>query len=276
MNPLPAPMEPKRIKQPTDREARVIASAMDGSSTREQRALMQRFVRDLVSLETEVDDELQQFFAKMGADVADIALDHLQPKATLEDEILVEQIMNDLDDGGLREAITDIGRSHYLRVAKRTYGTIRSTMGLSVDLPDFRAREIMATGGRRLGLVDLTTSVRKRLFRELTEGRSLGEGPIELARRIRDKVPAGTWSNSRVRSRVIARTETLHAQRVSALEAYKDAPTVSAVLVFDNRTGYNDDECTALDGKIVELSEAWNLMEDEHPNGTRSFAPIVN
>ena len=49
---------------------------------------------------------------------------------------------------------------------------------LAVDLPDFRAREIVKEGGRRLGLIDLDESTRKRLFRELTDGRSLGEGPI--------------------------------------------------------------------------------------------------
>ena len=44
-------------------------------------------------------------------------------------------------------------------------------------------------------------------------------------------------------------------------------------MIFDNRTGFDDDECPGLDGKIVSLEEAETLMGDEHPNGTRSFTP---
>src|SRR5262249_7935001 len=39
--------------------------------------------------------------------------------------------------------------------------------------------------------------------------------------------------------------------------------------------GVEDDECAAVNGQIVTLSEAESLMADEHPNGTRAVAPIV-
>jgi len=89
-------------------------------------------------------------------------------------------------------------------------------------------------------------------------------------------VPAGKWSSPKIRAKMIARTETMHAQRISTIHAYQDAEDVEQVMIFDNVTGYGDEQCTALNGKVVPIDEAWLLIEEEHPGGTRSFAPVID
>ena len=127
-----------------------------------------------------------------------------------------------------------------------------------------------------MGLVDLEKSTKKRLFREISEGRELEEGVPQIIKRIKDKVPAGRWRSPEVRSKVIARTETLNAQRVSLLEGYRSSGVVSRVVVVDDLLGYGDEDCTYWNGREVSLSEAEDLVQDEHPNGTRSFVPLID
>ena len=261
-------------KAATEQEEQIIARSRPGRSTRDQRGLIEDFESDHAELAKALEADMMDFFAKMGGRLASIALDHLEPKDALSDELMVDAIMRDLDDGGLRDEITEVGQAHYLRVATKTFDTVKGRIGIAVDLPDDRARAIVSEGGRRLGLIDLNDSTKRRLFKELTEGRSLGEGPVSLARRIREDVPAGRWRDAKTRAEIIARTETMHAQRMSALESYK-AGAVETVIVFDNRTGHGDAECTALDQMEVSIDDAWTLMEAEHVNGTRSFSAVI-
>ena len=87
-------------------------------------------------------------------------------------------------------------------------------------------------------------------------------------------IPKGPWASAKVRARVVARTETAFAQNTSTLERSR-AAGIERALVFDNRTGFDDDICSAMDGVEVTLAEAEALAADEHPNGTRSFSPLV-
>ena len=137
------------------------------------------------------------------------------------------------------------------------------------------AIQTVAAGGRQAGLVDLPKSVRNELFRILTQAEEAGLGVPETVRQIRDTVTAGRFRTPEIRARVIARTETLHAQRESSLATYRQIPDVTNVLVFDARLGETDEECANLDGTTVTISEAEILSAEEHPNGTRAFAPIV-
>ncbi len=142
-------------------------------------------------------------------------------------------------------------------------------------MPDPVAREIVAEGGTRMGLIDLRKQTRDRMFRELAEGRAAGEGIPQLVRRIRDKIPAGRYRDAATRAKVIARTETRHAQQVSVLRAYKESGVVTRVLVFDDRLGHGDEDCTFWNGREVALEQAEELDSQEHPNGTRAFAPVI-
>jgi HK97 family phage portal protein len=162
-------------------------------------------------------------------------------------------------------------------VGEATFGAVSTRVGVGVewDIQDPAALAVLKEGGRRLGLVDLTADTKSALFRSIEAAREAGEGPLALARRIRDQVPAGPYVNagSKYRAELIARTETLHAQRFATLEAGQSAG-FDEYVIFDARIGPTDDECEVLDQQIVSFEEAESLMADEHPNGTRSFSPV--
>lgn len=202
-----------------------------------------------------------------------------------QDEPTVEAILAalSLDDWRIT-TLEPLWRTHYLRVAEITYASLRAHLAIDIgtDLPDVVGRQVVAAGGRQLGLVDLTAQTRQALFEVLAEARAEGLGPIEAARRIRRFVGAGRFTGMererqgagvRYRSELIARTETLHAQRVSVAEAGRQAG-FTRYLAFDNRTGFGDEECVARDGQEFSYDEMIAETAAEHPNGTLSFAPV--
>ena len=163
---------------------------------------------------------------------------------------------------------------HTLRTLNTTVGTINSSLSLGVNLPDPVARRILLEGGLRRGLIDFDRQTRDALFRSLFEGRSNGEGPIQLARRIRKQVPAGPFPNagSKYRAELIARTETADAQLRSATEMYKQAGVFVGVVISDG-VDY-DPECRAMDGRRLTFDE-WDAIPNlEHPQCLRAVAPI--
>ena len=97
----------------------------------------------------------------------------------------------------------------------------------------------------------------------------------EIQRQIAEQVPAGRFSTSDIRAATIARTEVKYAQNVSSIEAYQASEDIQAVTVIDAQIGPTDAECEALNGTVVTFGEARQLADSEHPNGTRSFAPVV-
>lgn len=248
---------PKR--KPTQGQARFVALL-----ARQQRVLSEAFEKRLAS-----------FFKGVGTSIAAAALPILEEafKASPDDVILAGRILEEAGMGTQEVVFREMYEAHYLTVAEMS-GEAAELVGLATDLPDPVARAVMAAGGRRAGLVDLTTKARGSIFNALTEGRAAGEGADAMARRIRAEVPKGPWSSSGTRARVIARTETAFAQNTSTIERSRDAG-IEMAIVFDNRTGFDDDICPQLDGIEVTLAEAEALAADEHPNGTRSFSPLV-
>jgi HK97 family phage portal protein len=163
----------------------------------------------------------------------------------------------------------------FLDMAKMTYETINATIGLGVDFNDYMQSAVLKTGGRKLGMLDLPVETKDSMFTALEEARAQGLGADAMAKVIAQKVSAGPWKSAETRAQVIARTETKFAQNWSALEAYRSSENISDVLVFDALLGPTDEECEAINGETVSLGEAMTLMESEHPNGTRCFAPVV-
>lgn len=168
----------------------------------------------------------------------------------------------------------DYGR-HFLMVARRTLNDINLIFGLGLELSAPAEARIVASGGIRKGLVDFDRQTHDAVFSALRQAREAGEGAYEAARRIRELVPAGPWSSSEVRSVVIGRTETKYAQNRSSLEAYAESEDITGILVIDAQLGPTDEECEQLNGQVVSIEEARRLAESEHPNGTRSFAPVI-
>lgn len=234
--------------------------------------LMAQLARDQVALEKQLFDEILKLLDDLGAALEQSTLDVLGAKQ--DERVGAELIFEGVDVLGFENQLGAILALHYGRTAGKTTEAVNVAMNVQVRIPDSVAREIVATGGRRAGLTDLSTSTRRRLFAELAEGQRLGLGAPQIARNVRDFVPAGPWGTPQIRARVIARTETLHAQRVSALHTYRELDPGAQVMVFDGRLGATDDECEALNGQVVTQEEAWALADSEHPNGTRSFAIV--
>ncbi len=163
----------------------------------------------------------------------------------------------------------------YVRTLTATSDTINLTMGLAVNLPDQVGRNVVRTGGRRLGLVDVRGQSRTALFHALAEGREQGMAREELARHISNRIGRGRYRSIETRAQVIARTETLHAQRVSSIEVYKRTDVVQGVRAFDAQVGATDGDCEDRNGRVYTFADADVETGLEHPNGTLSWAPHV-
>jgi len=195
-------------------------------------------------------------------------------RAADEDLALVSNIMLGLQRESLVGGVDFDGG--YQKTLAKTHAAIESEFSLGVNLNDGKLeREVLALGGTRRGLSDLPAQTRSAIFSAIEQARELGLGPPATASRIRDLVAAGPWADSRTRALMVARTETKFAQNASSMAIYREAETVSSVQVFDAQLGDTDAGCQALNGRIFTLEEAQKIPLLDHPNCTRSFAPVV-
>jgi len=220
--------------------------------------------------------KLRKVFTDLGKIVAEVAEERLKSREvdieTKDPMTDAELISSLVDFGPVREALREEYAAQFDTVARTTFGEANTALGLAVNLPDPVAVRIVETGGRRLGLIDLRKQVRDSLFTTIAEAREQGLGPDAIARLIREDIPKGPWTSVEIRSRIIARTETSHAQRTSMIE-FSKASGARHAMILDARLGPTDEECEALDGVIVTIEEAEQLMDDEHPQGTRQMVP---
>jgi HK97 family phage portal protein len=117
----------------------------------------------------------------------------------------------------------------------------------------------------------------------LVEGVSQGEGIEDLQRRIR-----GVYEGLSVRTaRTIARTETIRAANAATEDAFKQSGIVEAKQWFTALDERVDDECAALEGKIVDIGDnfreidagnpVWDNVEYPpiHPNCRCTLSPVL-
>lgn len=200
-------------------------------------------------------------------------------KATESDEVIADRVLASVNIRAFAHVkLRPEFEKHWRRVVDDTLHTINDISALNVSLPDEVARRLIIDGGTRAGLVDVSNSTRTAIMRSLAESRELGEGPAAAARRIRDQVPAGRFTNAgpQYRSQLIARTETKYAQNRSSMEAYRASEAVTGLLAFDAQgPGESDPECEARNGQTFTFAEAEVELDNEHPGGTLSFAPVT-
>lgn len=267
----PPPIEPKSGQK--DRRASEGAIARGAAFA----LLLQRQAE---RLQEAYEKALVAFFDTLGMEAAGIAkpllvaeLGEDAPKEQKSDELIVAMILDKL---GIPAWATDLRQTY-----QGQYGSIAeageaawSDAGVGSALPDQVARAIVAAGGRRAGLIDLSGQTRTALFEALAKGRAAGEGAEALASRILSLVEAGPSSSPEIRARRIARTETKYAQNISTIERAR-AAGVTSFIVFDGRLGPGRSLIThmARNGSVVGIAEAEQMAADEHPNGTLSFAP---
>ncbi len=194
------------------------------------------------------------------------------------DELWAEQV---IESSRMRELVEtdlrDVYERRYLSAAEEVNRIINAEFGLSWGLPDSLARQVIAEGGRRLGLLDLTARAKKDMFSALLRGRMAGETGDELARRIVGSIGRGRFSSVEDRALTIARTETHHAQRFSSLQIYRENPTFTGLMIYDGMYGAprSDAVCIERYGDVVSFEEGERLMNLEHPNGTLVLAPVA-
>ena len=240
---------------------------------RRQSDFLRAMDRAIPELQSKMEQDLGRFFRRMGRRAAAIAAETLKERKDTSDDAAM--IYGNMDVPALQQDFRKIGEEHALRVARKVFGEMNTAIGLSIGLPDNVARDIIAEGGRHLGLVDLSGQLKQSIYKAVAYARGEGLGVPEIVERIKYFVPAGRWTSPEIRARVIARTETKHAQRVSTLHGIRESGVSERVIVVDNRLGYDDEDCTYWDGREVSLSEAEALIEEEHPNGTRDFVPVI-
>ena len=287
--PLPPAEETTPNSEPQER-SRVAKTLLALAQTKaeldsEQRALLLVLARDAEGLEAEFTEALTVAFEDLGERAVEAFWEVEGGKSVLsggriqvkQDEEIAEEVSRILQALKITQweqgILIPAWDGHMLRTLNMTVGSVNTTLGLQVNIPDPVSRRIIAEGGIRRGLVDVTEQTRQAIFRGLYEGRSNGEGPIQLGRRIREQVPAGPYPNagSKYRSQLIARTETAYAQNVSAIETYRQAEVFVGVLISD---GDEDEVCAAVNGRRVSFVEWDAIGELAHPNCTRSAAPI--
>lgn len=230
--------------------------------------LANQLARIVDHLAPALEDDLFAFFVELG----EAAFEASMP--VVKQQIETEQILEGILLADLLLIFQQTLERGATRVSGEVNAAVNGAIGVSANLPDSHARAIVAAGGTRAGLIDLSAQTKRAIFDELARGRAEGLAGENLARRIRDKVEAGPWSSAKVRAWVIARTETAFAVNKSSIEKAKSMDGVERMLVFDNRIGFNDAVCSDLDQRVVTMDEADQLMSDEHPNGTRSFTPL--
>lgn len=255
-------------------EQRILDTARNVDAQPGQEAFLEIQERNAPRLTEIMQAELEKFFDDLGATAAKVAEPILAEMFKVAPEVIIstDRIIEAMGMGAITPVFQQVYEKHYLLVATESTADAMGAIGLATDIPDPVARAIQATGGTRAGLVDLTKQTKDALFTAIEEGRSLGEGAAQLAKRIREIVPRGPWSTPEIRALVIARTETKHAQRISSLQMGK-GQGVAQFRVFDARVGLTDATCEGLDGVLVSAADAEQLAGDEHPNGTRDFVP---
>lgn len=218
--------------------------------------------------------ELARVFKELGKRVATATLSQggLLFESKRERDARVQAIINAAnleawEDGQLRP----IYDYQYNKIAEATFKLLKK-MGLKVSLREKFAKKILKTGGKRMGLLDIKGDVKKALFQVIEEGRAKGMNPRQTAKLIEKLVPRGryTHAGSKYRSQLIARTETLHAQRISTIEGYRSTNYIERVVALD---GDSDDECAARNGETFALDEAEVEASLTHPNCVLAFAP---
>ena len=252
---------------------RVAHEAPRKRPTRKQIRLAREFDVDIAKYERGFRVDIFKVLKKLGDDVSDVALEVLSDEKNLKkdagrDAMLAGEIAARLNVAGFETDMSVVYDKNYTRIMRATQKRINATMDLGISILDTAETRILAEGGKRVGMLDMGASARKKVYEELATGRSKGEAVAQLARRLRDKIPAGRFKKPQTRATLIARTETTYAQKMAAAESYRQGG-VTEVMIMDSRKGSFDDECDAMDGRIVSLQEGEALMSEEHPNGTR-------
>lgn len=122
-------------------------------------------------------------------------------------------------------------------------------------------------------LQGITDVMDQQISRTLALGLAEGRGPMDIARKMVDRVDAIGIT----RARMLARTETIAAHADSTLNTYDEAGLEGVSVMSEFSTAGDDQvcpECAALEGREYSIDEARGLIP-LHPNCRCAWLPIV-
>ena len=141
-----------------------------------QKELAGKMGRCLEHVVGEYGERMEEFFEQVGREIYDgyegnisqwvtLAVESEQDLATLNSEI--HTVFNELNlNGPTRDVeMREIFEALHTQVLDDVTGAVNSSLGVSVNLPDHRARQVIADGGKRVGLVDLDKQSRDAVFK---------------------------------------------------------------------------------------------------------------
>ena len=279
-----------------------------------QGTLVRQFERSAVRLAAQMANDLDEAFEALGARVRVTVRESQKDLKLAGDDW---DVIRETWEGGrivqveipknVSKEFQTLYETSFRHVLETTVGIVETWLDtpVGVNLPDYRAREIVRGWATRKGLVDFDGQTRDALMKALEEARSLGEGAEDMARRIRgmvegrgmypgvyqdayDRARARGWGEEAAsragdraarmyRSETIARTETKTAQNRSSIEAYRASEIVVALQCWDgDDCGWTDHaDSDKADGKIVSFEEA-DQYPLAHPRCVRSFGPVID
>lgn len=172
-----------------------------------------------------------------------------------------------------KEHLEPLFRKQWGRVADQTALTLNQNQ-VPTSLNNDVAQRLLNIGATRIGLLDIEEDTKMALLSIIKAAREEGLGPQATAKMIEDRVPAGRFvtAGPKYRSELIARTETLNAQRHASLELYKESPVVKEVEASD---GEGDELCASRNGETFTFAEAETELYNTHPNCVLCFGPVV-
>lgn len=257
--------EVNRLSQ--QQQARLI-----GTLEREQLRLADVFEKRLVPLFEELGDLVSSAWSEEGVEVK--ALKKSDPEVRASYGAAVARVMERANVGEWAKKRLNLAfQQHYTLVAEETVKTLGATIRLEVGSVDEVAVTVVAEGGTRAGLVNVTKQTEEAIYQAIAEARAETLGPKDIERRIRSLVEGGPSKSVSNRAMRIARTETRHAQSLSTRTSYQVSGAYDSATAWDNRTGYNDADCVARNGQTYDFDEASRQDAMEHPNGTLGWAP---
>lgn len=232
-------------------------------------------------LSMQLEHEIGGALGHLGEEAATAYMSIAQKAKTPGVQTIVQRVMSQL---GIAQWVSTrlqpLLRNHAGRVAGDTQATLQHELELEVRIGAEAAQRLEVQAGFKLRVADVEPQVRDAITRAIEEGLRAGDNPTRTAQRIRDMVPPGRFVNvgSAGRSRIIARQETLHLQRLASLAAYESNPRIESVRVRDGIFGEprSDEECIERSGETIPLAEATALAPELHPQCTVSYDPVVS
>jgi SPP1 gp7 family putative phage head morphogenesis protein len=119
----------------------------------------------------------------------------------------------------------------------------------------------------------ITKTMDQQISRVLAQGMIEGRGPMDIARKLADRVDG----IGIVRARTLARTETIAAHAESTLNMFEEAGVEGVELEAEFTTAGDDavcPECEDLEGEVYSIEEARGVIP-VHPNCRCAFLPVV-